>query len=236
VPYVARLVVFANTCQYGGSGLGLFISRELTEMQGGSIGVQSTQGVGSTFSFYIRSRRAAAPEADAANLSLLQKSGQQSIHASNHSIPGGPSLLAQNPQYHILVVEDNLINQRVLCNQLKKMGCTVQVANHGGEALNELSKTTYYKEPTIASPFKLSVVLLDVEMPIMDGLTCARKIRELQEMGNIVGHVPIIAVSANARREQVEQARQAGMDDAISKPFRIPELMATIDGLLSRCV
>jgi CheY-like chemotaxis protein len=144
--------------------------------------------------------------------------------------------LAQNPQYHILVVEDNLINQRVLCNQLKKMGCTVQVANHGGEALNELSKTTYYKEPTIASPFKLSVVLLDVEMPIMDGLTCARKIRELQEMGNIVGHVPIIAVSANARREQVEQARQAGMDDAISKPFRIPELMATIDGLLSRCV
>jgi CheY-like chemotaxis protein len=234
VPYVARLVVSANTCQYGGSGLGLFISRELTEMQGGSIGVQSTQGVGSTFSFYIRSRRAAAPEADAANLSLLQKSGQQPIHASDHSIPGGPSLLAQNSQYHILVVEDNLINQRVLCNQLKKMGCTVQVANHGGEALNELAKTTYYKEPTIASPFKLSVVLLDVEMPVMDGLTCARKIRELQETGNIVGHVPIIAVSANARREQVEQARQAGMDDAISKPFRIPELMATIDGLLSR--
>jgi CheY-like chemotaxis protein len=144
--------------------------------------------------------------------------------------------LVQNPQYHVLVVEDNLINQRVLCNQLRKIGCTVQVANHGGEALNELSKTTYYKEPTIASPFKLSVVLLDVEMPIMDGLTCARKIRELQETGNIVGHVPIIAVSANARREQVEQARQAGMDDAISKPFRIPELMATIDGLLSRCV
>jgi CheY-like chemotaxis protein len=131
-------------------------------------------------------------------------------------------------------VEDNLINQRVLCNQLEKYGCTVQVANHGGEALKELSKTIYYKDPTVSPPLHLSVVLMDVEMPTMDGLTCARKIRELQSRGDIVDHVPIIAVSANARREQIEQARQAGMDDAISKPFRIPELMATIAGLLNR--
>lgn len=66
----------------------------------------------------------------------------------------------------------------------------------------------------------------------MDGLTCTRRIRELQEKGDFIGHIPIIAVSANARREQIEQAKQAGMDSAISKPFRIPELMDVIDELL----
>lgn len=74
---------------------------------------------------------------------------------------------------------------------------------------------------------------MDVEMPVMDGMTCAREIRALQEKGHVTGHVPIIAVSANARREQIEQAKGAGMDDAISKPFRIPELMNVIDTLLS---
>jgi CheY-like chemotaxis protein len=137
------------------------------------------------------------------------------------------------PKYHILVVEDNLINQRVLCNQLKKIGCTVQVANHGREALAELAKTKFWKQPTVAEPHDLSVVLMDVEMPVMDGMTCAREIRALQENGHITGHVPIIAVSANARREQIERAKGAGMDDAISKPFRIPELMNVIDTLLS---
>jgi CheY-like chemotaxis protein len=136
------------------------------------------------------------------------------------------------PPYHILVVEDNLINQRVLCSQLRKIGCTVQVANHGREALVELRKTSYCKTPTIPEPHKLSVVLMDVEMPVMDGNTCARQIRALEKEGEFIGHIPIIAVSANARREQIEQAKQAGMDDAISKPFRIPELMSIIDSLL----
>jgi CheY-like chemotaxis protein len=136
-------------------------------------------------------------------------------------------------KYHILVVEDNLINQRVVCNQLRKIGCTVQVANHGREALTELAKTKYWKQPTISEPHNLSVVLMDVEMPVMDGMTCAREIRALEENGDITGHVPIIAVSANARREQIQQAKGAGMDDTISKPFRIPELMNVIDTLLS---
>lgn len=69
-----------------------------------------------------------------------------------------------HPNYHVLVVEDNIINQRVLCNQLKKSGCTIQVANHGGEALIELLKTTYSKEPTVSPPFNLSVVLMDIEV------------------------------------------------------------------------
>ena len=85
---------------------------------------------------------------------------------------------------------------------------------------------------TAAPRTPLSVILMDIEMPVMDGLACARQIRALQAKGDIVGHVPIMAVSANARSEQVAQARDAGMDDAIAKPFRIPELMAKLETLI----
>lgn len=88
------------------------------------------------------------------------------------------------------------------------------------------------QEPLRPQAIKLSVILMDIEMPVMDGLTCTRAIRDLQDTGQIVSHVPIMAVSANARSEQVAQAREAGMDDAISKPFRIPELMPKIEGLV----
>jgi len=83
--------------------------------------------------------------------------------------------------------------------------------------------------PTQTSPLlPLSVVLMDIEMPIMDGLTCTRRIRQMEAKGALVGHVPIIAVSANARREQVELAQEAGVDEAICKPFRVAELVALI--------
>jgi len=130
-----------------------------------------------------------------------------------------------------LIVEDNLVNQKVLSTQLKKLGCTVYVAGHGGEALAFLQKTTYWRGQE-STGFPLSIVLMDIEMPIMDGLTCARSIRRLQREGEIVGHVPIVAVSANARSEQIDEAKAAGMDDAISKPFRIPELMPKMERLV----
>lgn len=148
-----------------------------------------------------------------------------------------PSITPASPSssnFHILVVEDNLINQRVLTSQLTKLGHTVFVANHGREALSQLQKTRFSAVPTLDPPFPLSVVLMDVEMPIMDGLTCTRKIREMEKEGEIIGHVPVIAVSANARKEQVEMARKAGMDDAISKPFRIPELIEMVTRLVGR--
>jgi CheY-like chemotaxis protein len=201
-------------------------------MQGGGIGVESTQGVGSTFSFYIKSRRAVVPRRNSTTVALPSRTKAQIIQDKPRASPEYFTSSQPSSKYHILVVEDNLINQRVLCNQLKKIGCTVQVANHGREALAELAKTKYWKQPAISEPHDISVVLMDVEMPVMDGMTCAREIRALEENGGITGHVPIIAVSANARREQIEQAKRAGMDDAISKPFRIPELMGIIKTLL----
>ncbi|KAK6435847.1 hypothetical protein LTR95_007970 [Oleoguttula sp. CCFEE 5521] len=75
---------------------------------------------------------------------------------------------------------------------------------------------------------------MDQEMPVMDGLTCTRRIRELEREGKLRGHVPIIAVTANARSEQIKTALDAGMDDVVSKPFRIPELIPKIEELMER--
>lgn len=126
-----------------------------------------------------------------------------------------------------------MVKQKVLSRQLQKAGCDVHVAGHGNEALEFLKSTKFWHTQTITGQ-DLSVILMDVEMPVMDGLTCARRIRELQRTGEIVRHIPILAVSANARSEQVHHAMDAGMDDTISKPFRIPELLPKIDLLATK--
>jgi CheY-like chemotaxis protein len=114
--------------------------------------------------------------------------------------------------YHILLVEDNVINQKVLSKQLRKTGCTVYVANHGLEALDFLATTTLWNDGSLdENRNELSIILMDLEMPIMDGLTCTRKIRDLEREGKLKWHVPIIAVTANARGEQIDRATEAGM-------------------------
>ena len=111
--------------------------------------------------------------------------------------------------YAILLVEDNLVNQRVLDKQLTKAGHSVTLANHGREALEHLKGTKVWKGNEDAKD--LDVVLMDLEMPVMDGLTATRHIRELEANGDVRCHVPIIAVTANARKEQIETCLQAGM-------------------------
>ena len=218
-------------------------------MQGGSIGVASDQNVGSAFSFYIKSRRAMPPPKAGSPAGIPPLDTKQTEHSKAQII----QTLNENPQaplsakpsakemerakgieqkhYHILIVEDNLINQRVLSSQLKKLGHTIHVANHGVEALSQLSQTSFSTKAALSPAVPLSVILMDIEMPVMDGLTCTRRIREMEARGELSGHVPIIAVSANARKEQVDMAKSAGVDDAICKPFRIPQLMALVQGL-----
>jgi CheY-like chemotaxis protein len=128
-----------------------------------------------------------------------------------------------------------------MAQQLRKAGLTVHVANHGLECLNFISQSSYSSEPTTPelevpddfSPTPLSIILLDLEMPTMDGLTCIRHIREKQLSGEISGHVPVIAVTANARSEQINSAIAAGMDEVVTKPFRIPELVPQMRKLVS---
>jgi CheY-like chemotaxis protein len=165
--------------KYGGSGLGLFISKELTEKQGGEIGVYSTgPGDGSTFGFYVKTRRVDRRP---------QKLGK--ILAEKNGI--APQ------QLHVLLVEDNIINQQVLGKQLKKAGCIVEVANHGVEALDALEKQVY------------DIVLMDLEMPVMDGLTAMQEIRKREKAAS-TPTMPIIAVTANVRQEQIDSALAAG--------------------------
>lgn len=128
------------------------------------------------------------------------------------------------------MVEDNLINSKVMAKQLRKLGCEVDVAENGLEALNHLSKTTYLSSTKEATP--LSLILLDVEMPIMDGLTCIRRIRALEQSGEISRHVPVIAITANARNEQIAAAIEAGMDSVVTKPFTIKDLVPQMEALV----
>ncbi|KAH7027775.1 uncharacterized protein B0I36DRAFT_247821 [Microdochium trichocladiopsis] len=237
--------------QYGGSGLGLFISRILTELQGGQIDVTSQKGVGSTFSFYVKCRRSSKPPSESMTLPpaappLTRAPGSSTVIENHQPTSTGlisqalkraplikPRIVDGQRMFDVLIVEDNVVNQRVLQRQLRNVGNNTKVANHGGEALAVLEKSRYWtgKEE---SGDDISVILMDLEMPIMDGMTCARKIRELERQGTIVSHIPIIAVTAYARPEQIEDAKAAGVDDVISKPFRMPELIPRIEELVSK--
>ncbi|KAF2744522.1 hypothetical protein M011DRAFT_479824 [Sporormia fimetaria CBS 119925] len=228
---------------YGGSGLGLFISRQLAELHGGQIGVSSEAGVGSTFGFFIQARRVDPPAyalTSAAPPLQVPKPVNPKPPTSHDLSTALPELSTISPEHlqpkkeedilHILIVEDNIVNQKVLSRQLEKAGCKVATADNGIHALNYLSTTAFQKTDGVP----LSVILMDLEMPEMDGLTCVARIRQMETDGCIKEHVPVIAVTANVRGEQIATAMDSGMDAVVSKPFRVHELMHTIERLLER--
>lgn len=200
--------------QYGGSGLGLFISRILTEMQGGQIGVMSEPGRGSKFCFYIQSRMCINPPMEYEHISPFRIT--RKIQSPASSVTGsqphtrGTADEKGNPLYDVLIVEDNIVNQKVLQRQLRSFGNNTFVANHGKEALQTLQRSRFWLGQE-EDGMDISVILMDLEMPVMDGMTCARKIRELEKEGTIIQHIPIIAVTAYARPEQIESAKAAGI-------------------------
>ena len=197
--------------KYGGSGLGLFISKNLTEKQGGEIGVSSQAGRGSTFGFYVKTRRVEhRPKLDT------------SMRSGSHQ---GPA----RPQLRVLLVEDNLINQEVLSRQLRRASCTVTVANHGQEALAVLEEHTFDVVLMVSAVYihehgkQIMTLRQDLEMPVLDGLAATSMIRKKELAGEgLLGQamadtspragaqLPIIVVTANVRKEQIDTAIAAG--------------------------
>ncbi|PSK56792.1 Hybrid signal transduction histidine kinase K [Elsinoe australis] len=228
--------------QYGGSGLGLFISRELTELHDGEIGVASEVGRGSTFTFYVKGRRIAQP--GPANGRIVPQAassvGQVTEPQTENKEGVQPGLLSREVSYSgsqqaplhdvgVLIVEDNVINQQVLERQLRKLGCRVTTANHGEEALDRLKTSSWFQGPPAVqhddvTTAQFSIILCDLEMPVMDGKTCVKRIREWQAEGLLHKHIPVLAVTGNAR-VPLQDAQEWGFDAVVSKPFSVKSLV-----------
>src|SRR3984893_12693601 len=188
------------TRKYGGTGLGLAISKQLVEMMQGQIGVQSRQGRGSTFWFTAQLEKQAS--------TLL---GPSTTPRTLARALIAPSLRSQ--QIRVLIAEDNTVNQRVTFGQLKKLGYSADVVPDGLAVLKALDRLHY------------DIVLMDCQMPEMDGYEATRRIRA--RMGDFP-QPHIIAMTAHAMRGDREKCLAAGMNDYISKPVELKALAAAL--------
>jgi PAS domain S-box-containing protein len=195
------------TRRFGGSGLGLAICRRLVESMGGRIWVESEEGKGSCFSFTLR--MALPNTLESPDLSL----STHDLSATGESVP----LLAALParSLRLLLAEDNRVNQRLAVRVLEKHGHRVTVAENGLEVLKALQQCEF------------ELVLMDIQMPEMDGLEATRTIRRQEQATG--AHIPIVALTAHALHGDRERCVEAGMDDYISKPIKVEELLTTIE-------
>jgi CheY-like chemotaxis protein len=200
----------STTRRYGGTGLGLAISKTLVELMGGSIGVQSQAGIGSTFWFTLPVRVAIPLLVDAVAEPLAEPVAAPV--AAPPVLPGA----AARAVGRLLLVEDNFVNQRVAVYMLAKLGHQVDVAKNGREAIEMLSKSGY------------GLVLMDCQMPEMDGFEATRVIRD--PASTVIDHdIPVIAMTANAFPEDRARALACGMNDFLAKPVDRSVLANTLE-------
>lgn len=188
----------STTRQFGGTGLGLAIVKRLVEMMGGEVGVDSQPGQGARFWFTLYS-------GNNGHYTVAENAVFQPLDAAP-AINGRP---------RILLAEDKPLNQEVVIEMLGQLGYHVETANNGLEAVNAVKNKHY------------DLVLMDCQMPVMDGFEACRRIRRHQQ--NTDRETPIVALTANAMSASAAKCQQAGMDDFIAKPVSINDLKTTIE-------
>ncbi|GAA5908040.1 hypothetical protein JCM6882_000208 [Rhodosporidiobolus microsporus] len=210
---------------WGGSGLGLWIARNLCELQAGRIEVASTVGQGSIFRCFITAR---SVDAGLAHDHPTPVAVVEGITAPNAARGAAPTVYLARPGENstplqgltILCCEDNQINRTVLKRQLSKEGCEdVLLACDGQEGLDLLNSR---------QPGEIDCILMDIEMPVMDGLAATRAIRLAEQQGQRPGHQRIVGLTGNARNAQKDAALDAGMDTVVTKPYKVPDLIEKI--------
>ena len=186
-----------TTRKYGGTGLGLAITKQLIEMYHGQISVESEEGNGTTFTF-----------------NLILKMADGSTNADVSSVGAGQTVTTDR-RISILLVEDNEINQQLAADTIKAWNSNTQIdiANNGEIAVGKVKNGDY------------DLILMDIQMPVMDGNTAAKIIRQLDPPKN---QIPIIAMTAHAFREERERCLSNGMNDYVMKPFDSDDLCSKI--------
>ncbi len=225
IPEERRAAIFApftqvdgsTTRKYGGTGLGLAICKQLIELMGGEIGIESEEGKGSTFWFTARFEKQTSGVSCRPDVGI--KTPDVSADVKETKIPAVDDIAANRmsmTNLRILLVEDNIINQKVAQSILGRLGCKADAAANGLEAVRALELINY------------DIVLMDCQMPEMDGYEATAIIRNPES--KVLNHkVPIIAMTANAMKGDREQCIDAGMDDYLTKPVKKDDLAVMLE-------